>query len=139
MINEERQNGIHNYLENLSPDAEKEYSLRNATRPVMQAPPLMKENKWIRSDKEKAEIFAEHLAHVFHALLQNVKWWGGVSNMNVVMMKCRTNFTIGHYVNLMFINLNGSELEFFNLELYVRLWLKNRRDTFESVVGKLKN
>lgn len=69
IINEERQKGIQNYLENLSPDAEKQYSLWKATkkfkRPIVQVPPLMKENKWIRNDKEKVEVFAEHLASVF--------------------------------------------------------------------------
>ena len=69
MINEERQQNIQKYLENLSPDAEKDYSLWKATkkfkRPIVQVPPICVGDRWIRSDKEKAELFAEHLASVF--------------------------------------------------------------------------
>lgn len=57
-------------LINVRPEADKEYSSWKATRRskkhVTRIHPLKSElNKWVRSDEDKAELFAEYLAKVF--------------------------------------------------------------------------
>jgi hypothetical protein len=61
---------IEAYLQELTDDASTDYSLWKATkglkRPTMNIPPLRKQDrKWARDDKEKAEVFAEHLERTF--------------------------------------------------------------------------
>ncbi|CAG7733752.1 unnamed protein product, partial [Allacma fusca] len=70
MIKDFNQSNFSRYLEELSPNADKEYSLWKATkrlkRPVVRNSPLKNEfNQWIRRDEEKAELFAEHLFRTF--------------------------------------------------------------------------
>lgn len=56
-------------LELMSPQGNDDHSLwkatRNLTRPQQSFPPLKNEDSWLRTDCEKAEAFAEHLASVF--------------------------------------------------------------------------
>ena len=62
--------GIQDYLENLSPNESTDYSLWKATkrlkRPLLQIPPIHKpDGSWARSNTEKSQPFAEHLVNVF--------------------------------------------------------------------------
>lgn len=66
----DRDEGLRNYLEHLSPSEATDYSLWKATkklnRPQVVNPPLRYANgHWARSNSEKANLFAEHLASVF--------------------------------------------------------------------------
>lgn len=66
----DRDEGLRNYLEHLSPTEATDYSLWKATkklnRPQVVNPPLRYANgHWARSNSEKANLFAEHLANVF--------------------------------------------------------------------------
>jgi hypothetical protein len=58
------------YLANLTADEETDYSLWKATkrikRPIMSIPPIRKgQGDWARENKQKADLFAEHLEEVF--------------------------------------------------------------------------
>ena len=69
-ISDARQKSLQQYLEGLSPEADKDYSLWKATRrfkrPHVQVPPIKDQNgHWICRDQDKAELFAQHLATVF--------------------------------------------------------------------------
>ena len=69
-LNEEKNAGIQKYLKNLTPTENTDYSLWKAARklkhPKNYIPPIRKINaNWARTDKEKAETFAEHLQKVF--------------------------------------------------------------------------
>lgn len=69
-IKEYNQNCFGKYLSELSPEADKDYSLWKATRrfkrPIVRVPPIKNaQNQWIRRNDEKAELFAQHLAKVF--------------------------------------------------------------------------
>lgn len=64
------------FLENLTPTIDTNYSLwkatRNLKRPRQQASPIKtEEGKWLRSDQEKADAFAEHLERVFQPIITN--------------------------------------------------------------------
>lgn len=70
LINNIKQQSFDNYIENLSPEADRDYSLwkaaRRFKRPLVQIPPMKDEQgEWVRSDESKAELFARHLASVF--------------------------------------------------------------------------
>lgn len=70
MISQTKNKGIQLYLENLSASEASDYSLWKATKklksPQVSIPPIKDENnKWARNDKEKANVFAQHLAKVF--------------------------------------------------------------------------
>ncbi|CAG4969687.1 unnamed protein product [Colias eurytheme] len=63
-------NNLQEFLSNLTPSPDTDYSLWKATqklnRPRKQIPPIRKANgMWARSDQEKATIFGEHLCNVF--------------------------------------------------------------------------
>lgn len=80
LISEIKQKSVADYLEDLSPTADKNYSLWKATsrlkRPVTRIIPLQDETgNWIRREDEKAELFAKHLAKIFqpHNILSPVK------------------------------------------------------------------
>jgi len=65
-----KQKCLDDYLMNLGPGKDKDYSLWKATRkykrPNVQIPPIKDSNgKWLRKDSEKTELFAKHLAEVF--------------------------------------------------------------------------
>lgn len=67
---EDREDGLRYYLEHLDPTQASDYSLWKATkklkRPQSVNPPLRYSNgQWARSNEEKANLFAEHLAKVF--------------------------------------------------------------------------
>lgn len=58
------------YLESLTADKSSNYSLwkalKSIKKPVMHSPPLRKANgEWAKGDKEKADLFAEHLEETF--------------------------------------------------------------------------
>ena len=70
VIQKLKEASIASYLENLTADADTEYSLWKATRKlkrsITQVPPIRKsDGTWARDNKEKAEAFAEHLADIF--------------------------------------------------------------------------
>lgn len=61
---------VEKYLRELSYGQDTDYSLWKATkkikRPIAHIPPIQQENgSWARSNKQKAEIFAEHLENTF--------------------------------------------------------------------------
>jgi hypothetical protein len=65
-----KQQSIEAYLQELTDDASTDYSLWKATkrlkRLTMNIPPLRKQDrKWARDDKEKSEVFTEHLERTF--------------------------------------------------------------------------
>ncbi|KMQ83299.1 reverse transcriptase [Lasius niger] len=65
-----KENNLKNYLSNLSAEKESNYSLWKATKKLKKtvdhnAPIKKADGTWAKSDKEKAEIFAEHLAEIF--------------------------------------------------------------------------
>ena len=65
-----RQQSIEAYLQELTDDASTDYSLWKATkrlkRPIMNILPLRKQDRtWAKDDKEKADVFAEHLERTF--------------------------------------------------------------------------
>jgi hypothetical protein len=65
-----KQQSIAAYLQKLTDDASTDCSLWKATkllkRPIMNIPPLRKSDRtWAKDDKEKAEVFAEHLERTF--------------------------------------------------------------------------
>lgn len=79
LIKSFKQESFDNYLSGLGPEKDKDYSLWKATRkfkrPVDRVPPLRNaQGSWARQDKEKAELFAQHLATVFlpHDIQSNV-------------------------------------------------------------------
>ena len=62
--------GIQQYLENLTPQKDTNYSLWKTTRKLKQpqhhTPPLrLQNNTWARTDEQKAATFAHHLSTVF--------------------------------------------------------------------------
>src|SRR5262249_23065813 len=70
LTKEFKQSCIDEYLNGLGSGAEKEYSLWKATRrfkrPMIQVTPIENETgQWVRKDEEKAQLFAQHLSHVF--------------------------------------------------------------------------
>lgn len=70
LIYDYNNNNIQNNLKNLTATQATEYSLWKITkklkRPPTQIPPIKKaDNQWAKSDNERAETFAEHLASVF--------------------------------------------------------------------------
>lgn len=70
LIKSINQKTVQDYLERLSPSADRDYSLWKATRrykrPVTRIPPLKGEDgRWLRSDEDKAELFARHLSRIF--------------------------------------------------------------------------
>lgn len=65
-----KENSLKNYISNLSAEKESNYSLWKATKKgkntVAHRAPIKKtDGSWAKSNKEKAEIFAEHLANIF--------------------------------------------------------------------------
>lgn len=71
-IKQLKQQSVEDYLTNLSPHEDKNYSLWRATkrfrRPAVQIPPLKDEQgKWVRDHAEKAELLAQHLSTVFQS------------------------------------------------------------------------
>ncbi len=69
-IKEFKSDCLDNYLKDLGPGGDKNYSLWKATRrfnrPSTQIPPIKHRlGNWIRNDTEKVEYFADHLAKVF--------------------------------------------------------------------------
>lgn len=71
LLHNERNRGIREYLEGLTPTKATDYSLWKATAklkgaPQANIPPVRKKDRsWARTDREKAIVFAEHLAEVF--------------------------------------------------------------------------
>lgn len=70
MLRNQKNDSFQNYLEDLSPGQETDYSLWKATRrlkqPCQNIPPLRKEdNTWAKSDCEKAALFADDLEKRF--------------------------------------------------------------------------
>lgn len=70
LLSQHKNQGIQNYLENLSANEQTNYSLWKATRkikrPTPHVAPIHQENgRWARSSKEKADAFAEYLTKVF--------------------------------------------------------------------------
>lgn len=68
----EKEEGVQNHLQNLSPSKASDYSLWKATkklkRPTAHQPPIRQGNgPWARSSDEKANLFKEHLKGVFTA------------------------------------------------------------------------
>ena len=66
----EKEEGLQNYLQRLSPTKATDYSLWKATKklkqPKMPQPPIRQGNgPWARSNVEKANLFAKHLKDVF--------------------------------------------------------------------------
>lgn len=79
LIKSFKQDCFDNYLSGLGPEMDKDYSLWKATskfkRPVVRVPPIRNaQGSWVRQDKEKAELFAQHLATVFqpHDIQSNI-------------------------------------------------------------------
>jgi len=71
----ERNQGIQEYLSTLSATPETNYSLWKATKRLKrpQTQPIRKQDRnWVRSEKEKAEIFAEYLFKVFKLNLTEI-------------------------------------------------------------------
>ena len=61
---------IESYLRNLTADKDTNYSLWKATkkikRPILQIPPIKDRNGlWVRDNKSKAQVFADHLEETF--------------------------------------------------------------------------
>lgn len=59
-----------NYIKNLSATKETDYSLwkatKNTNRPIKRIPPLKKtDGTWAKDNKDKAELFADHLEKIF--------------------------------------------------------------------------
>lgn len=76
-----KENSLKNYLSNLSAEKESNYSLWKATKKLKnsvkhRAPIRKTDGSWAKSNKEKADIFADHLAGIFQP---NV----GVSDIDV--------------------------------------------------------
>jgi hypothetical protein len=70
LLNNNRNDNIQTFLQDLTPTASIKYSLWKAIKMTKQitesSPPLwMAQGTWARSDFEKANIFAEHLSNVF--------------------------------------------------------------------------
>jgi len=70
LIQIEQNQGIQEYLENLTSTEATDYSLWKATKKLRRSqqhnPPIKtSENNWARSNKEKADIFSKHLKNVF--------------------------------------------------------------------------
>ncbi|CAB0044414.1 unnamed protein product, partial [Trichogramma brassicae] len=70
ILHEEKNDQIKNYLQNLTPMEDTDYSLWKATKrinkPQKFIAPIRKETgEWARSDKEKGQAFARHLEGVF--------------------------------------------------------------------------
>lgn len=66
---------LDHFLSNLSPYENSNYSLWKATRNLdkktIRIPPIKKDGKWGKTDKEKAELFATHLSDVFQPFSSN--------------------------------------------------------------------
>ncbi|KAL1462246.1 hypothetical protein WDU94_014097 [Cyamophila willieti] len=61
---------VNNFLSELSPEKNSDYSLWRAIkplkRPILHCPPLINtEGQWIRDNQSKANVFAEYLANIF--------------------------------------------------------------------------
>lgn len=70
LLQNHKNQAVQDFLKNLTPTEATEYSLWKATKKLKKTltpvPPIRKENgNWARSDQEKVETFAEHLAKVF--------------------------------------------------------------------------
>lgn len=70
MIGELKEKSFENYMNTLSPLEETNYSLWKATkkfkRPIIHVPPLKnKDGNWAKTNKEKTELFADHLDKIF--------------------------------------------------------------------------
>lgn len=70
MIQDVKQHDINKYLEDLTNDANTNYSLWKSTRklkrPLEQVTPIrIDHDSWAKSNKEKADLFADHLEKVF--------------------------------------------------------------------------
>ena len=50
----------------------------------------------------------------------------GFSILNLICTDLRYKLTVGNIANLMFLNINGPPLHFWNPELYVKPWLVNQ-------------
>lgn len=69
-IQKHKEESINSYLQNLTGDEDTDYSLWKATkkikRPITSMPPIRKDDSpWARDNKQKADLFAEHLADIF--------------------------------------------------------------------------
>lgn len=70
MICELKEKSFETYINNLSANEETDYSLWKATkkikRPIIHVPPIRnRDGNWARNNKEKTEIFADHLDEIF--------------------------------------------------------------------------
>lgn len=70
LIKEYKQKCFGEYLSELGPEVDKDYSLWKATRRMrrhlIQVPPIKNaEGHWVRRDEEKVELFAQYLADIF--------------------------------------------------------------------------
>lgn len=77
LLNEEKNRGIENYLNNLTTTEDTNYSLWKATKklkqPIRFTPPIKRsDGKWARTDQDKTETFAMHLNEVFKPLNQQI-------------------------------------------------------------------
>ncbi|KAI5747663.1 hypothetical protein M8J77_017264 [Diaphorina citri] len=69
-IQKVKRDSFANYLSELTPNQQTDYSLWKATksikRPILQAPPLLcSDGTWVRDNKSKSDAFAKHLANIF--------------------------------------------------------------------------
>ena len=76
-----KENSLKNFLSNLTAGKDSNYSLWKATKKfkntVTHRPPIMKpDGNWAKNNKEKAELFSEHLAGIFQPNI-------GVSDIDV--------------------------------------------------------
>lgn len=76
LLNNNKNNDIKRYLQNLSATETSEYSLWKATRkinrPQLSNPPIRASNgRWAKSNNEKATVFAKYLEEVFQPHAQN--------------------------------------------------------------------
>lgn len=79
-IKKYKENSLKNYISNLSVEKETNYSLWKATNKIKQnsvnhnAPIKKIDGSWAKSNNEKAELFAEHLADIFqpHSIASDI-------------------------------------------------------------------
>lgn len=77
-LEETKNQAIQQYLEKLTPTQATDYSLWKATKklkqPIQHIPSIRANNEWARNAKQKADLFANHLAKVFtpHTSTNNV-------------------------------------------------------------------
>lgn len=113
-----KEESINFYLQNLTADVETEYSLWKATkrikRPIAQIPPIRKrDGTWAHDNKQKAEIFADHLAEVFQPnQIQSDATLEAIENLNLDDITLVTPKEVAHEIRT---NLNPKKAPGFDL------------------------